>query len=241
MFKFVILISAGLFIARDSDNFVKPASKHISSMIPDTLTNSKKMHSYLALGDSYTIGESVSIEESFPMQTAALLQQSGIALDKPKLVATTGWTTADLKKALGREKIKVPFSVVTLLIGVNNQYQGLSTAAYQSEFKQLLQAAIQFADGHPDHVIVISIPDYSITPFAQQMHTKSIASEIDQFNVINKQLAIGSGVQYLDITPITRQANASAGLLAGDGLHYSGKEYGIWAQMLKPLMQKLLQ
>jgi lysophospholipase L1-like esterase len=241
MFKYVLLVLSGISIADSRNSVVLPLVKQFKIMPSDTIFHGRKMHSYLALGDSYTIAEAVPASESFPMQTAALLEQAGVSMDKPKVIATTGWTTADLKRAIAREKITDTFSVVSLLIGVNNQYQGLSSAAYQTEFRQLLQDAIQFAAGHPEHVIVISIPDYSITPFAQQLHSKTIAQEIDLFNEINKKIALVAGAQYLDITTESRQANASAGLLAADGLHYSGKEYHIWAQMLAPLMQKLLQ
>lgn len=191
--------------------------------------------SYLALGDSYTIGESVGVEDRYPVQAMRLLDLT----DTPDIIATTGWTTGDLLRALAVAKPAAGYQVVSLLIGVNNQYQGRSQTEYGEQFTELLQAAIELAGNRPSHVIVLSIPDYSVTPFARQSDTAFIAARIDEFNRINNRIAVDYKVNYLDITAESRKAASDPTLIAADGLHFSGKEYGIWAHMMAPVLKKL--
>lgn len=193
---------------------------------------------FLALGDSYTIGQSVSVADRFPSQTVLLLRGENITIKDPQIIATTGWTTKNLIDAINNANLSTNFDVVTLLIGVNNQYQGRSIDEYKTEFTWLVNRAIQFANNRPTHVFVLSIPDYSLTPFAQTSDTAKIAREIAQFNVENKKIALQLGVNYINITPISREPDPE--LLAGDGLHPSGKQYKRWADLLAPMIKNVI-
>lgn len=196
---------------------------------------------YLALGDSYTIGESVPEEHRFPVQAARLLAAEGITLAAPRIIAKTGWTTDELEAAITEAAITDTFSIVTLLIGVNNQYRGRSIAEYKTEFTRLLKQAIQFAGGHSDRVVVLSIPDWGVVPFAEGRDREQIGDEIDAFNAANRTIAKKFRVHYLDITSDSREAADDPSLVAGDGLHYSGKAMAIWAGKLAGIMQAILQ
>jgi lysophospholipase L1-like esterase len=200
------------------------------------------------LGDSYTIGQSVPPSDRYPAQTVTLLQQDHLNVGTPEIIATTGWTTTDLLNALAatpptltRSIPAQPYGIVTLLIGVNNQYQGRSQSEYRDQFTQLLRRTIVLAGNRPSHVIVLSIPDYSVTPFAHGRNTDLIAAQIDSFNVINTQLSMDAKVHYLDITGESRKAATDDSLIASDGLHFSGKEYAAWAQKLAPLIKEILK
>jgi lysophospholipase L1-like esterase len=196
---------------------------------------------YLALGDSYTIGESVAIPDRYPVQAVNLLQTlDKVDLPAPEVVARTGWTTKDLLNALPKTRTH-PYSVVSLLIGVNNQFQGGSLAEYRDQFSALLKRSIALAGNRASHVIVLSIPDYSVTPFARGQNRSLIASQIDSFNAINRNVSVNYKVHYVDITPSSRQAAEDPSLVAGDGLHFSGKEYAIWAAMMEPFLKEILQ
>ena len=195
----------------------------------------KLSQGYLALGDSYTIGESVAAAERYPMLA---MQEAGIP-GAPEIIATTGWTTGDLLEALASEKPALGYQVVSLLIGVNNQYQGRSQDEYREQFLALLKMAIGLAGNRPAHVIVLSIPDYSVTPFARGRDTALIAAQIDSFNVINHTIALQYGVNYLDVTTESRKAATDPSLIAADGLHFSGKEYAVWAAGMSPVMKAL--
>ncbi|WP_343745257.1 SGNH/GDSL hydrolase family protein [Chitinophaga sp.] len=198
-------------------------------------------YSFLALGDSYTIGESVAETERFPAQTVRLLRQKGIAVNDAKIVATTGWTTDELEKGIREARITGTFDLVTLLIGVNNQYRGRSLEEYREQFTQLLQQAIDFAGHQPSHVIVLSIPDWGVTPFAADRDRAAIAREIDAFNTAAKDIAAAHGAHWLDITPYTREAARDTSLVAADGLHPSGKDYARWAADLAGLAAHILR
>ena len=195
---------------------------------------------YLALGDSYTIGEQVSPNESFPYQLRAKLNKQSINLAIPQIIATTGWTTGELIAGIKAETTAPKYDLVTLLIGVNNQYRGNSIAVYRTEFQELLKTAISFAGGNAAHVFVVSIPDWGATPFGVQSgrDVKTIAKEIDAFNAVNKEEALKAGINYTDITPGSRNASADASLVAGDGLHPSGKMYKEWVDSLSPSILK---
>lgn len=195
---------------------------------------------YLALGDSYTIGEQVADSERFPVQTAALLRQQGYSVANPEIIATTGWTTDELEAGIAAAHITQTYDIVTLLIGVNNQYRGWSLSQYESEFRELLKKAIAFAGNRPSHVVVLSIPDWGVTPFAADRDRQQIAVEIDAYNAANKAIAQQMKVPYLDITAFTREALQDKDLVAADGLHPSGKDYHRWAAALVPLLQHAL-
>lgn len=189
--------------------------------------------SYLALGDSYTIGESVPATERFPAHLAALLH-----IPEPTIVAVTGWTTDELAQGIKAAQITGTYNLVTLLIGVNNQYRGRSLEEYRVEFTDLLRQAIAFAGNRPGHVIVLSIPDWGVTPFAKGRNRRQIADEIDAFNAANREIALAHHTQWLDITHFTREAATNASLVAEDGLHPSGKDYQRWAEALVPMIKK---
>ena len=190
------------------------------------------MYTYLALGDSYTIGEAVPKEESFPYQAVKLLAGKGVAVAQPTVVATTGWTTDELATAIRERNVQGTFSIVSLLIGVNNQYRGRSLENYREEFTTLLQGAIAYAGGNADKVFVLSIPDWGVTPFAEGRDRAVIGVEIDGYNAACKEIALAHGCRFIDITYSTRVNGTNAEYLAEDGLHPSGKEYGVWAGRL---------
>ncbi len=202
------------------------------------ITGPKK--TWLALGDSYTIGQSVGANDRFQAQTANLLKQSGINIGEPDYIATTGWTTSNLTNAIASQN-PANHDVVSLLIGVNDQYQMHDTTGYRQRFTSLLNKAIQLANGKKSQVFVLSIPDYSVTPFAAGSDTAQIRKEIDWFNAINSQVTQSYAVAYLDITPGTRLAKTNTALLAFDGLHPSALEYGNWANRLAPIMLPVLK
>jgi lysophospholipase L1-like esterase len=206
-----------------------------------------KIYSYLALGDSYTIGEQVPVAESFPYQTVQLLRKADVLKDNdpaakqhlfaaPEIVAKTGWTTDELSAAIGQTIFLPRYDIVSLLIGVNNQYRGKPADEFKKEFEALLQMAIQFAGGVAHNVYVISIPDWGITPFAKERDCEKISGEIDSFNTICELAAAALKTQYINITTDQRNDNAQPGFIATDGLHPSGKEYKKWAVKLSDLI-----
>ncbi|MCG2617475.1 SGNH/GDSL hydrolase family protein [Terrimonas sp. NA20] len=189
----------------------------------------KEKYDYLALGDSYTIGEKVPAEENFPNQLVRIMREKGKNFSAPRIIATTGWTTGELQAAVTKARIRKKYDFVTLLIGVNNQYRGLKVVDYIPEFEKLLQQAIHFAGNDTSHVVVLSIPDWGVTPFAEGRDRQQIAKDIDAYNAANRLITEKYGIHYIDITPGTRKASSDASLLAEDGLHPSGKAYGEWA------------
>lgn len=202
--------------------------------------SSVRYKTYLALGDSYTIGQSVDVNQRFPAQTAALLQNDNIIIKQPEYIAVTGWTTANLQTAIQNTNPKGPYDIVSLLIGVNDQFQHLDTGGYRFRFTQLLQKSIQLAGNKPAHVFVLSIPDYSVTPFGQTYNPAQTSKEIDGFNAINRQVTAQYNCQYIDITPSSREAANNTGLVANDGLHPSGAEYKKWAMLLSQAIKATL-
>jgi lysophospholipase L1-like esterase len=201
----------------------------------------QQIHTYLALGDSYTIGEQAALYENFPYQAVQLLRKKGFNVAAPEILAKTGWTTDELESAILASKFLNKYDFVSLLIGVNNQFRGREAMQYKMEFEQLLIKSIQFANGKPSHVFVISIPDYGATPFAAQMDQEKISREIEIFNNINKAVSIQYKVQYIDITAGSRDCREDASLLAADTLHPSAKEYLKWAEKLSVLVTSLLK
>lgn len=187
----------------------------------------------LALGDSYTIGESVGLSSRWPMQLVDSIQKRGVDCLPPKIIATTGWRTDNLKNAISRTKFKKeePFNVVSLLIGVNNYYQGKSAESYAPEFEELLKTAIQLAGGDKSSVFVLSIPDYGYTPFGKDNQQK-ISEGIDAYNAVNKSITDKYGIKYFNITDISRRGLDEPDLVAPDGLHPSEKMYSQWVEVI---------
>jgi lysophospholipase L1-like esterase len=238
--SFLILITLTTLIGCSNKNTDMPTA--VNQVSGSQTTLAPGTYSYLALGDSYTIGESVSQSGSFPYQLQKQLGAAGFSVSAPKIIAVTGWTTANLINAIAQANIASQrYSFVTLLIGVNNQYQGLSQTTYRAEFVQLLNTAITLAGGDKLKVFVISIPDYSVTPFAASYDKVKISTEIDQFNAINKEESAKAGVNYTNITDISRQVSIDASLVAYDGLHPSEKMYGLWVGRLTPIVAAQLK
>jgi lysophospholipase L1-like esterase len=197
------------------------------SQIPDK----KQTMRFLALGDSYTIGESVEESNRWPVQLATLLRKHGYVCENPTIIATTGWRTDDLSRAIDNSGITGTYDLVSLLIGVNNQYQGKPVEDYKPEFENLLKRAISFAGNDPSKVFVVSIPDYGFTPFGKEKKD-TITKEIDRFNEANRMIATRLGVKYVYITDISRRALEEPELIAEDGLHPSGKMYQEWVNRI---------
>ncbi len=197
---------------------------------------------FLALGDSYTIGESVAPEERWPAQLGVLLRAEGIDIGDPAIVATTGWTTDELWAGIDRASPQGTFDLVSLLVGVNNQYRGRSRDEYREQFAALLQRAIGFAGGNPARVLVLSIPDWGVTPYAARLERDpaAVGADVDAFNAINRAEAERLGAHYLDVAPISRKAAADPSLLAADGLHPSGRMYAEWARLALPAAREAL-
>jgi lysophospholipase L1-like esterase len=197
------------------------------------------MYSYLALGDSYTCGEAVEPSQTFPNQLVAKLRQQGVEISQPHVIAVTGWTTGELQAAIAAEQLgKATFDLVTLLIGVNNQYRGpqkgYTLDGYKQEFAELLQTALQFAGNDPARLVVLSIPDWGAMPVAADQDRQAIAADIDAYNTVNLRATEQVGAHYVDITPISRQALQDDSLVAPDGLHPSGAMYMQWVEALLP-------
>ncbi len=186
---------------------------------------------FLALGDSYTIGESVAEGERWPVLLSKALNAKGKSVSKPTIIATTGWRTDNLKDAIDKAKLKNEYGIVTLLIGVNNQYQGKLVEQYSKEFEDLLLTAIRLAKGKKDNVLVVSIPDYGYTPFGTAKQV-DITKAIDSFNNANKSITEKVGVKYVNITDISRKGLEQPELVAADGLHPSGKMYRLWVDRI---------
>jgi len=199
-----------------------------------------KRYTYLALGDSYTIGEKVNAAENFPNQVTTILKARGLNFQEPEIVAQTGLTTDELEAAIKKANLRSNYDFVNLLIGVKNKYRGRKAVDYIPEFESLLKQAIQFAGGDSSHVIVLSIPDWGVTPFAEGGDRQKIAAEIDEYNAANKLIAGKYSVYYIDITNSTREAAKDSSLLTTDGLHPSAKEYERWAKLVAEYMQSKL-
>ncbi len=197
-------------------------------------------YSYLALGDSYTIGEQILFAENFPNQTTQLLRKSGFAFYAAEIIAKTGWTTDELNGAIENTSTLPTYDIVSLLIGVNNQYRGRSATEFKIEFEHLLQLAIQFADNKPYRVFVLSIPDWGVTPFATGRDRKQVAEEIDAYNYICETSAKQFLTNFIEITSSQRHDGDKTDFLAADGLHPSGKEYAKWAVKLSDAILKEL-
>jgi lysophospholipase L1-like esterase len=226
-----VFILAGLVSCNEKQTQVIQPEQEEESMPP---------MKFLALGDSYTIGESVEIDERWPVQLADSLKSYDIEVANPKIIAVTGWTTGDLAQGIEYAAITDTFNLVSLLIGVNNQYQGRSPTEFRVQFRELLQTAIKYANGVASNVIVVSIPDYGVTPFAANSDQEKIAREIDTFNSLKLIETNLLGARYVDITGISRNAAEDLTLIAEDGLHPSGKMYSQWVELILPEAREIL-
>jgi lysophospholipase L1-like esterase len=192
---------------------------------------------YLALGDSYTIGQSVAERARWPIQLAKTLREGGVAVGEPEIIARTGWTGGELISAIEYYSPMPAYDLVSLLIGVNNQYRGRSPESFRPEFTALLNSAIKFARGRVDRVVVVSIPDYGFTPFGTPRRG-SISRGIDEFNAVCRELTLAVGATFIDITPISRSEDPT--LVARDGLHPSGSQYAAWVAKIAPAVERAL-
>lgn len=216
---FILFISI-LFISCNNDNTQK------------TEPTPKKPINYLALGDSYTIGQSVAETKRFPVQLIDSLRGRDYLANDAKIIAQTGWRTDNLMNAIIAEELTDTFDIVSLLIGVNNQFQGRTVEQYRAPFRELLEKAIELTGGDATKVFVVSIPDYGVTPFGMTRNPEEIAEEIDEFNAANLEISDSLNVTYFNITPISRQAENNPDLIANDGLHPSGEMYRLWVKLM---------
>ena len=200
-------------------------------VLTTTTAMSQTPTKYLALGDSYTIGESVTENERWPVQLAEALRKKGTIIEDPKIIATTGWRTDNLANAINIARLKDEYNLVSLLIGVNNQYQGKPIAQFTKEFEELLNTAIKLAGGKRENVFVVSIPDYGYTPFGKPKQEK-ISKELDEYNNLTREIVKKYNIKYFYITDISRKGLTDPELVAEDGLHPSGKQYGLWVDLI---------
>jgi lysophospholipase L1-like esterase len=195
---------------------------------------------YLALGDSYTIGEDVPSHARWPVQLADKLRAQGVAIGDPQIVAVTGWTTDELSAGMDQASLVANYDLITLLIGVNNQYRGRPSAQYREEFRALLLRAVGLANHRSERVVVVSIPDWGVTPFghASNRDLLQIAHELDMFNLIAREEAVHAGARFVNITSISRE---HPWLVASDGLHPSAAQYSLWTEAIEPVVQAALR
>ncbi|WP_412070587.1 SGNH/GDSL hydrolase family protein [Rubrivirga sp. IMCC43871] len=186
---------------------------------------------FLALGDSYTIGEGVAAEGRWPVQLAAALRASGSPVADPEIVAVTGWTVAELDAGIDAAGPHAPFDLVTLLIGVNDQYRGHDLGGYRTQYRTMLARAIGFAGGDPARVVAVSFPDWGVTPFAADRDAAQVAHEVDAFNAAARAIAEGEGVAWVDVTPLSREQGDQ---VVGDGLHPDANAYVGWVERILP-------
>jgi lysophospholipase L1-like esterase len=208
---------------------------------PEVKANSAPAATILALGDSYTIGEGVSDVERWPSQLAARIRAAGCLVSAPIVVARTGWTIDELQSAIDRAQPKGPFDLVTLMVGVNDQFRGRDAEACRAAFRKLLRNAIALAGEQPDRVIVLSIPDWGATPFATGQDQKAIGRGIDAFNQMEAAEVKAAGSRYIDVTHLSREMANDPRSVAADGLHPSGATHGRWAELALPIALEILR
>jgi acyl-CoA thioesterase-1 len=194
----------------------------------------------LALGDSYTVGSSVRASQAWPRQLADSLAAGEDSVETLDVVASLGWTTTDLIAALSAENLEPPYDLVTLMIGVNNQFQGLDIAIFTEELAILADMAVSLAGEDKGRVLLFSIPDYGVTPFGMMIFPDGVAGEIGCYNSRGRSIADSLGLTYLDITPLSCEAEHDPALVAPDGLHYSGEMYHRWVEFMLPTVRTIL-
>ncbi len=205
-----------------------------------TATSNESHPGFLALGDSYTIGEDVDETQRWPAQLVARLHEQSVDVGAAEIVATTGWTTDELQQAIDARDFMPPYALVSLLIGVNNQYRGRDLDNYADEFNALLEFAVRMAGGDAGKVILISIPDWGATRFAatQQVDAGRVAVEIDRFNEVARNASTACGAHWLDVTALSR--DEAREMLADDGLHPSADQYALWVNSILPVARSIL-
>jgi lysophospholipase L1-like esterase len=231
----LLILSLLLSLIACKEKDIEMEKPYIKPIEPQTTSN------YLALGDSYTIGEGVLVTERWPVQLAAALTKDGIPVETPQIIARTGWTTDELMLGIEAAQVKDTFDLVSLLIGVNNQYRGRSTEQFRTELILLINKALTFAGNDTSKVFMLSIPDWGVTPFAEGRDRAKIAREIDAFNYVIWQETSSRNILFVDITRISREALTDQSLLAADRLHPSGSMYGRWVEELLPKLKLSLQ
>ena len=215
-------------------------SKIIISPNPvNNMSENNSKRTFLALGDSYTIGESVDEKDRWSIQLISLMKNE-FNITKHEIIARTGWTTAELIDVVEAKKLNEQYDMVSLLIGVNNQYRGQSLDTYRVEFRQLLNISTKLSKNNPKKVIVLSVPDWGKTPFAQGKERDNIATEIDAFNLVAKEECTKMNIIFIDITEITRK-NIDSSMFASDGLHYSGEMHRLWANQALQISKNILK
>lgn len=242
LFQFIAQLAALTLVLacnQSSPTLTKPIAG-TSPMLTEPVTTTAT-YSFLSLGDSYTIGESVDAADRWSVQLAGMLRQDNSNVMNPDIIARTGWTTAELQDAIKAANNTKTYDLVSLLIGVNNQYRGQSVDRYRTEFRNLLQTAIRFAGNRPARVVVLSIPDWGKSPYANGRNQEQIANEIDVFNTTAQEECDKAGISFVDITPLTRQAAGDASQFANDGLHYSGRQMKQWAEKARPTVEAMLK
>lgn len=215
---FLLPCLLAIFACQDDDDMLT-----IRPEAPDNINIS-----YLALGDSYTIGTSVALEQRWPVQLARDLVQDSITVTNQRIIATNGWTTSELQAGIRDANLTEEYDLVSLLIGVNNQFRGQSLTTYETEFEELLNQAIGFARGDTSRVFVVSIPDYAFTPFGGGR--SEISEGVAAFNAAARVITERYGIPFLNITPISQEGLDDTDLVAADNLHPSGKQYGRWVE-----------
>ncbi len=230
--SFCLLIIA--FLSQCASSPQTNIPQNVSPSYPDSIK-------YLALGDSYTIGESVVEELRWPVQLVDSLKKDGINTTELKIIARTGWTTSELQSGIVSNPPSPPYDLVSLLIGVNNQYRGYNIEIYRKEFRELIEHAIGFADGDSSKVFVVSIPNYGVTPFGQTRGEEKIRQELLEYDTIAEEISSEYGIPFVNITPISENAKEDPTLIADDQLHPSGKMYSLWVQEMLPVVLSLLE
>lgn len=235
----MLIVSATLGSLALSSVQCSPTPKESTTTAKDTLT-------YLALGDSYTIAERLPVKDSWSVQLARLVREKGIHLNDPLVIARTGWRTDQLMNAVRQAQnslqiVPAGYDLVTLLIGVNNQYQNGTEELFRVQFASLLQMSLIMARGKASRVVVLSIPDYSVSPFAEGMNRTTIAAAIDRFNTIKQEECKKKGIAFVDITPLSRQAANRPSFFVSDGLHPSREQYAEWAKLALPVVLDALR
>lgn len=248
LFTILLFVSSACSKSRGEEMSSNPIVKDTAIVVDTSKTNKDTVKvtepatkRYLALGDSYTIGESVLENERYPKQLQESLIKNGISITDLNIIAQTGWTTGDLLNALAAAAPNGNYDLVTLLIGVNNQYRGLSLTDYSAEFINLLDKCKEYAGNDKNKVVVISIPDYSVVPFAQYSDTVKIRTQLEAFNKVNRDITAQYGIKYVDVFTLSQEARYDKTLVAKDDLHFSGIEYAKWANLLVPVAKEILK
>ena len=238
LFLFILLVSLTSCTAAPTP-VATPIPAESPTPMPTQENTSTPMIRFLALGDSYTIGEKVPERDRWPVQLAKLLEIKGIRTEVT-IIARTGWTVDELWEGIQANPPEGTYDMVSLLIGVNDQYRGYPSDGYREDFRFMLGKAIEYAGGDPNRVVVLSIPDWGFTPFAAGQDTEPISQQIDEFNAINREESQNAGANYVEVTNISRMAMDDFDLLTGDRLHPSGKMYAMWAEKTLPVALETL-